>query len=201
MLFAALMSLGSALGRLQFSDQLKPDLVIAAGGRPQRPAHHNGLYSWLEFALSIGLGVAQTLENGDIVKLGSGGRGADKVTAEQQGIQRRQEFPGSKRLYDVTLSTGEERIAHDFLLSVLGEKQYVRRWRQFHDPAGHLNPVDVRETNIENDNIRLELGHFLDGSQSIPGFAHNRDVRFHCKSCRNELDPGRVIVYKEDPNS
>src|SRR5690242_8001927 len=65
-----MMSLGSALGRLQFSDQLKPDLVIAAGGRPQRPAHHNGLCSWPKFALSIGLGVAQTLENGDIVKLG-----------------------------------------------------------------------------------------------------------------------------------
>lgn len=143
---------------------------------------HNGSYSWLKFALSIGLGVAQTLENGDIVKLGSSGRGADKVTAEQQGIQRRQEFPGSKRLYDVTLSAGEERIAHDFLLSVLREKQYVDGWRQFHDPAGHLNPIHVRETNIENDNIRLEFGRFLDGSQSIPRLTHDFDFRVLCNS-------------------
>jgi hypothetical protein len=68
---------------------LTADIVIAAGADLTGPLTPNGSYSWLKFALSIGLDVAQTLENGDIVKLGSGGRGADKVTAEQQGIQRR----------------------------------------------------------------------------------------------------------------
>jgi hypothetical protein len=120
------------------------------------------------------------------------------MAVKQNGFQSGHQVFGGKGFYDVTLRAGEERSAHYLRGSVLSEEQYPDFGRHLQDLLRYLNSVYVRQTDIEYHNIRLKLQRFLDRSQPIRGFTHDLNFRFYGEGKRNEMQPGRVIIYNKD---
>lgn len=137
--------------------EFETDLYLCRDGNGRFASHSRLVHS------ARILGVAQAPENQTVLSPGSGGSGADKIAIEQESLQGRHKLPGGRGFYDVTLSAGEERIAHDLRGGVLREEKYPSFGRQFQDLLRYLNPTDVWEPDIEHHYIRFKLHHFLDG--------------------------------------
>ena len=122
------------------------------------------------------------------------------MTVEQDRFKRGHKIPGGKGFYDVSLSAGEESIAHDVPGGVLRKEEYAgfRRHRQY--PSGYLDSAHVGKTDIEYHDFRHKLRHLLDGGDAILGFTHDLNFRFHCKGKIDEMPPGRVIVHYKNFN-
>jgi hypothetical protein len=129
------------------------------------------------------------------------GGGANKIAIEQESFQCGHKFPAGRGFYDVTPRTGEESSADDLRGSVLAEEQYADFRRPIQDLPSDLNPIDVREPDIEHHEVRFKLHYFLERSQPISGFTNDLNLGCGCKNSRDKLHPGHIIVHNKDTNS
>jgi len=129
------------------------------------------------------------------------GSGADKIAIEQKSFQCGHKLPSSGGFYDVTLSAGEKGSTHYLWGSVLTEEQYADIRRPIQDLLSDLNPTDVRKPDIEHYKVRVKLHHFLERSQPIASLTNNLNFRCGCKSSRDKVHPGCIIVYNKNTNT
>src|SRR4051812_7264071 len=102
---------------------------------------------------------------------------AYKLLALNNCFDSRPELLGSIRFEDVPARTVAHSRFYHTAIGIQGHKNYRRVWYDLMHLGSSLQSVHVRQVNVEQHDIGLELTSFLHRLESIGSFADDRTLR------------------------
>src|SRR5438876_9766603 len=118
---------------------------------------------------------------------------ADKPLASKNGFYSGQQLPCGVRFDDIAASAGSQSFFYDVPRAIFAQEQNFGLGGQLSDTACGLDSIQRRKTNIEQDEIGLQLSGFLDRLQTVGCSSDNSQARLFLKHRTDKTPPRQEI--------
>ncbi len=175
-------------------------LTIAFG--TENLTHYGGIYLLHRFLTRIGFKNAFPLQCGERLSTYESGHqlSLDPQLATLDGLNRLEEMGDARGLRDLSLGACGYSVENQGLVPRGGEDQHLRRRAFLFDRPDDIDAVHPGHSDVEEDNVRLNLADDLDRLEPVDGLTHDFDALFLAQEQAKSLLKQSVIVRDHDPN-
>ena len=82
----------------------------------------------------------------------------------------------------------------------MATKYDLRSWGEFTNSPCRFDSIQLRQSNIQQNQVRLQCLREFNGLLTIRRFANGLHFQFVLKGCPEDLPKGFKIIYYQNPN-